>query len=73
MSDEGRVIGGGGLERDVVEAGFQVQHANPLHPSELGPVPPHIVELILILSHPFVDRDNVLTHMVGLPRLDARD
>ena len=41
--------------------------------SELGPVPPCIVELILILSHPFVDRVNVLTHSVGLPGLDARD
>ena len=36
-------------------------------------VPPHIVELILILGRPFVDWDNVLTHLVGLPRLDARD
>ena len=60
-------------KRDVVEAGFQVQHANPLCPSELGPVPPCIIELILILGHPFVDRDNVLTHLVGLPGLDAWD
>ena len=73
MSDEGRVIGGGGLKRDVVEAGFQIQHANPLRPSKLGPVPPRIIELILILGHPFVNRDNVLTYTVGLPRLDARD
>ena len=73
MSDEDQVIGGGGLERDVVEAGFQFQHANPLCLSELGPVPPHIVELILILGRLFVDRDNVLTYSVGLPRLDARD
>ena len=50
MSDEGRVVGGGGLEWDVVEAGFQIQHANPLCPSKLGPVPPRIVELILILG-----------------------
>ena len=73
MSDEGRVIGGGGLKWDVVEAGFQVQHANPLCPPELGPVPPHIVKLILVLGHPFVDRDNILTHSVGLPGLDAWD
>ena len=73
MSDEGRVIGGGGLERDVVEASFQIQHANPLHPSKLGLVPPCIIELILILGCPFVNRDNVLTYTVGLPRLDARD
>ena len=73
MSEEGRVIGGGGLERDVVEASFQVQHANSLCLPELGLVPPRIVELILILGRPFVDRDNVLTHMVGLPGLDAWD
>ena len=73
MSDKGRVVGRGGLEQDVVEAGFQVQHTNPLCPYELGPVPPRIVVLILILGHPFVDRDDVLIHMVGLPGLDARD
>ena len=73
MSDEGQVIGGGGLERDVVEAGFQIQHANPLCPSKLGPVPPCIVELILMLGYPFVNWNNVLTYTVGLPRLDARD
>ena len=73
MSDEGRVIGGGGFERDVVEAGFQVQHANPLCLSKLGPVPPRIVELILILGHPFVNWDNVLAYTVGLPGLDAQD
>ena len=73
MSDEGRVVGGGGLEWDVVEAGFQVQHAYPLCPSKLGPVPPRIVELILILGRPFVNRDNVLAYTVGLPRLDPRD
>ena len=73
MSDEGRVVGGGGFERDVVEAGFQIQHANPLRPSKLGPVPPRIVKLILILGHPFVNRDDVLTYMVGLPGLEAWD
>ena len=73
MSDEGRVIGGGGFERDVVEASFQVQHANPLRPSKLGPVPPGIIELILILGRPFIYRDDVLTYSVGLPGLDPRD
>ena len=73
MSDKGRVVGGGGLERDVVEAGFQIQHANPLCPSKLGPVPPCIIELILILGRLFVNWDNVLAYMVGLPGLDARD
>ena len=73
MSDEGRLVGGGGLEWDVVEAGFQIQHANPLRPSKLGPVPPHIIELILILGYPFVNWDNVLTYMVGLSGLDAWD
>ena len=73
MSDKGRVVGGGGLEQDVVEAGFQVQHANPLRPSKLGLVPPHIIELILILGHLFVDQDNILTYPVGLPGLDTPD
>ena len=73
MSDKGRVVGGGGFERDVVEAGFQVQHTNPLRPSKLGSVPPHIVELILILGHLFINRDGVLIYTVGLPGLDARD
>ena len=73
MSDKGRVIGGGGLERDVVEAGFQIQHVNPLRPFKLGPVPPRIVELILILGHPFVNRDDVLKYTVGLPGLDVQD
>ena len=46
-----------------MEAGFQVQHADPLSLPELCPVPPHIVELVLILSHPFVDWDNVLAYL----------
>ena len=56
-----------------MEAGFQIQHAKPLCPSKLGPVPPCIVKLILILGRPFVNRYNILTYTVGLPRLDARD
>ena len=73
MSDKGRVIGGGGLKQDVVEASFQVQHANLLCPPKLSSVPPCIVELIIILGHLFVERDNILTHLVGLPGLDAWD
>ena len=73
MSDKGRVIGRSGLERDIVEAGFQVQHANPLYLPELSPVPPRIIELILILGHLLVDWDNIPTHSVGLPGLDAWD
>ena len=73
VSDKSQVVGGGGFEQDVVEAGFQVQHANSLRLSQLGTVPPCIVELILILGRPFINRDDVLTYSVGLPRLDARD
>ena len=40
----------------LVEAGFQVQHANPLCPPKLHPVPPCIVELVLVLGHPFIDQ-----------------
>ena len=56
-----------------MQAGFQVQHTIPLHPPELCPVPPRIIELVLVLSHPFVDWDNVLTNLVGLPGLDTWD
>ena len=56
-----------------MEAGFQIQHAYPLRPSKLGPVPPCIIELILILGHLFIYRDDVLTNSVGLPGLDPRD
>ena len=73
MSDEGRVVGGGGLEWNVMEAGFQVQHANPLCLPELSLVPPRIIELIIILGRPLVDWDNILTYSVGLPGLDTRD
>ena len=55
------------------EAGFQVQHTNPLSPPKLCPVPPHVVELVLVLSHPFVDQGVILEHSVGLPRLDTWD
>ena len=52
---------------------FKVQHANPLCPHKLHPVPPCMIELVLVLGHPFVDWDDILTHSVGLPRLDAQD
>ena len=37
-----------------------------------APVLPHVIELVLILGHPFVDRDNVLAYPVRLPGLNAR-
>ena len=73
MSYEGQVVGRGGLKWDIVEAGFQVQHTNPLCPPKLHLVPPHIIELVLVLGRPFIDWDNILTHLVGLPGLDAWD
>ena len=32
-----------------------------------------ILELVMVLDHPFVDWDDILTHPVGLPPLDAWD
>ena len=71
MGNKGQVIKRGSLKRDSVEAGFQVQHTYPLSPPELPLVPPHVVELVLVLSHPFVNQDNVLTHPIRLPGLYA--
>ena len=42
-------------------------------PPELRLVPPRVIKLVLVLGHPFIDRDNTLAHSVGLPRLDAWD
>ena len=42
--------------------------------AKLGPVPPCIIELILILGRPvYFTGDDVLTYSVGLPGLDSRD
>ena len=71
VGNKGRVIKRGAFKQDIVEACLQVQHANPLSPPKLHPVLSHIIELVLILGHPFVDWDCVLAHPVGLPRLDA--
>ena len=73
VSNKGRVIGRGSLKWDVVEASFQIHHANPLCLPELRPVPPCVIELVLVVSCPFIDRDNILAHLVGLPGLDAWD
>ena len=67
-----RVIRRDGLEWGIVEASFQVQHPDSLSSPELCPVLLHVVELVLILGHPLVDPDNVLTYLVRLPRLNAQ-
>ena len=72
VGNEGRIIRRGALKQDIVEASLQVQHAEPLSPPELRPVPPHIIELVLVLGHPFIEWDNVLAYPVGLPRLNAQ-
>ena len=69
VGNKGRVIRRSGLKWDIVEAGFQVQHTDPLSLPELRLVPPCIIELVLILGHLFVDWDNVLAYSVRLPRL----
>ena len=72
MGNKGLVIGRGTLKWDIVEASLQVQHADPLSPPELHLVPPNFIELVLVLSHLFVDQDNILAHLVVLPRLNAQ-
>ena len=72
VGNKGRVIQGGALEWDVVEASLQVKHADPLSPPKLGLVLPHVVELVLVLGHQFIDQDDVLTYPVRLPRLNAQ-
>ena len=71
VGNKGQVVGRGALKWYVVEASLQVQHADPLSPPELHPLPPHLIELVMALGHPFVNWDNVLAHLVGLPRLNA--
>ena len=72
VGNKGQVIERGSLKWDVVEAGFQVQHTIPFGLPKLHLVSPHIVELLLVLGHLFFDWDNILAHLVGLPRLDTR-
>ena len=68
-----RVIGRSGLKQDVVEANFQVQHTDPLSLPELHTVLPHVVELVLILGHLFVDQDSGFGYPVRLPGLNTQN
>ena len=70
MGNEGRAIGKGSLIWDIVEASYQVHNTDPLSPPDLRLVIPHAVELVLILGHPFIDQDSVLTYPVRLPGLN---
>ena len=73
VGNKGQVIRGGAFKWNVVEACLLVQHADPLSPPEMCLVLSHVIELVLVLSCPFIDQDDVLTHPVGLLRLDASD
>ena len=55
-----------------MEASLQVQHADPLSLPELCPVLPCVIGLELVLSCPFIDQDDVLAHLVRLPRLNTQ-
>ena len=46
---------------------------DPLSPPKLCLVLLCAIEMVLVLSHPFVDWDNILAHVVGLARLNAQD
>ena len=60
------------LEGDVVEAGLEVYHADPLSAPQLGAVAPCVVQLIVVLVSFLVDGHNILAHPVGLARLNPR-
>ena len=71
VGNKGQDVRRGTFKWDTVEANLQVQHADPLSPSKLCPVPPCVIELVLALGHIFVNWDYDLAHPIGLPRLNA--
>ena len=56
-----------------MESSLQVRHADTLSLPKLCLVLCCIVELVLVLGHLFINQDNVLAYLVGLPRLNAWD
>ena len=71
VGGERRVIRGLLLEDYVVEACFEVQHADLLGPAEPGPIPLSVIQLVLVLLSAIVYRDNVLYYPVRLSQLLA--
>ena len=60
VGNEGQVIKRGTFEWDIVESSLQVHHADPLSPPDLCQVKPHVIELVLVLCHLFIDRHDIL-------------
>ena len=69
MGNEGGVVGGDLFKWNVVESGFQVNHANPLCPSQICSVPVRAVQLILIFVGALIDQHDLLTDLVWLAGL----
>ena len=72
VGNEGQVVRRSPLKQDIVEARFQVQHADPVSLHKLCLVPSHVIELVLVLGYPFIDWDYILAYPVKLLRLNAR-
>ena len=73
LGKEYQVIQGGALKWVVAAVSLSSQHADPLSPPELHPVPPHVIELVLVQGCLFIDQDSFLADTVGLPRWDTWD
>ena len=71
VGNKGRVVRRSTLEWDIVEASLQIYHADPLSLPKLNAVPPHVIELVLVLGCHFIDWYDVLAYPVKLPGLNA--
>ena len=72
VGNEVQVIRKNARKWDIVEASLQVQHVDPLSPPKLYPVLLYIIELVLVLGHPFIDQDYTLANPVRLPGLNTQ-
>ena len=71
VGKKGKVIRRGALKWDIMETSLEVQYADPLSPPKVRPVPPYVIELVLVLGYPFIDQDYALAHPVGLLGLNT--
>ena len=72
VGNKGRVIRRGTFKWDIVEASLQVQHADPHSLPKLCPVQLHVIELVLVPSHLFIDWDYILANPVWLLKLNTQ-
>ena len=55
-----------------MEASLKVQHVDPLSLPMLCPILPHVIKLVLVLGHSFVDRNYVLAHPEGFLKQEVQ-